>query len=167
MGYESIEVLSMSDMKKVFRIFQYFIPFFLSIPFVTVPIEDFLSEYPFFRIFPWYYCWRGAFVSLLMWLTIGAIYSLNESISDRFLWGSLASFLIYHYLSLVVISTQGYSVVLYPLFYTISTQIHGTQSTFQTLYVDTGQLLLLLTILFSDRSRNKIRNLIIKSKNSR
>jgi len=73
------------------------------------------------------------------------------------LWGSLFSFLFFHYLTLFIIFINGYKVQLYPFIYTIS----NISNKFYTSYLDTGQILFLLTLIFSEKTKNilyKIKN---------
>ncbi len=126
----------------------FFIPGIIALLFIPLPIEDFLSEYPFLKTFSWYISWRATFASLILWLITGLLYSLDEKISEKLLWGSLFSFLIFHYITLFIISLNGYTIKFYPFTYEVSSYINNS---FKTLYLDTGQILLIITIAFSEK----------------
>ena len=147
----------MRKIRKITENIWFFIPLVIALLLIPIPIEDFLSEYPFLRSFQWYIYWIGAFISLLIWLVTGIMYSFNEKKTEKLLWGSLFSFLFFHYLTLFTIFINGYKIQLYPFIYTIS----NISNKFYTSYLDTGQILFLLTLIFSEKTKNilyKIKN---------
>lgn len=111
-------------------------PAVISALFVLVPIEDIVSTYPVPRHFTWYIPWRGAVTALTLWLAAGFLYSNKRYYLKLAFLGSAASFITYHYMTLLAVSMVT-SVRLLPLFYLI-----GNHS---PLYVDLGQVVALAT----------------------
>lgn len=138
---------------KYYDIVLFTMPFLISIFLVYTPFENFLSEYPFYRSFPWYFPWRGVIASLLIWMFSGVAYSLNEEKFEYLLWGSALSFAFFHYLLLMVVYIRGYRVTLYPLFFQVYHRTTGSG----TVYLDLAQVVLVLSLLFSQKVRSRIR----------
>ncbi len=112
-------------------------PVVLSAVAAMIPIENFLSEFPFEHVFPWYPPWRGALVSFLIWIAAGLVLSERRRWTKLLFIGSAASFVVYHYFSLVETALSGHPVALYPLFYVIG---EGP------LHVDLAQVVVILTL---------------------
>lgn len=119
----------------------------------NIPLEDYLSEISFRTVFNWYIPWRGAVVGLLLWITAGVVYTGTRKITKYFLWGSYIAFAIFHYLTLYRVIMDGYDITLYPFVYVLnytSDDVSGS-----TYYLDLAQVLLLINILVSIRSKGK------------
>ncbi len=114
-------------------------PAIISTVFVAVPLESLLSTYqvPTFA-FNWYIPWRGAVVSLILWLVTGALYSEKKYHLKLSFLGSAVTFAAYHYLTLYLVNLRE-PVRLLPLFYLV-----GGNS---PLFLDLGQVVLALTAL--------------------
>lgn len=112
-------------------------PAIVSTVFVAVPLESLLSAYPVpVFAFNWYIPWRGAVISLILWLVAGALYSEKRYHLKLSFLGSAVTFATYHYLTLYLVSLR-VPVRLLPLFYLV-----GSDS---PLFLDLGQVVLLLT----------------------
>ncbi|ABL78264.1 signal peptidase I [Thermofilum pendens] len=105
---------------------------------MLIPIENFLSKYPFGVQYAWYYPWRGMFVALLLWIFSGATYSEKRYFLKKVFLGSSAAFVTFHYSQLWVVSRY-VRVQLMPLFYLV-----GEHSPF---FLDMGLVVLILTLL--------------------
>jgi len=129
-----------------------FLPLLVSLSFTALPIEQALTESPFTRTFPWYVPWRGAVVSLIIWLFLIVVYTSKKEMLDYLLWGACASFTTFHYAQLYVVLSLGFSVKLFPLLYAIGPKGR------EILYLDLGQIAILVTALVSYPTRRKILN---------
>lgn len=112
-------------------------PVVLSAIATMLPIENFLSEFPFERVFPWYPPWRGALISFLLWIAAGLVLSDKRRWTKLFFIGSAASFAVYHYFSLAETVLSGHPVALYPLFYVVGESPP---------HIDLAQVVIILTV---------------------
>ncbi len=103
----------------------------------TVPLENFLSAYLVPPAFVWYVPWRGAVVSIILWLLSGAFYSDKRYWLKEFFLGSAVSFITFHYWFLYVLSLHTH-VSPMPLAYTVGNSPP---------VLDLGQLVALLTLV--------------------
>ncbi|RLE63796.1 MAG: hypothetical protein DRJ38_06705 [Thermoprotei archaeon] len=123
----------------------------LAVVAVGLPIENFLSEYVVSRNFPWYVPWRVAVAEFLLWICSLLLNTFEEKLSKPLLLFASILFAIAHYYKLYMISPYINDVLgltckvnIYPLFYTYTCRfVNGFSGT--TLYLDMGQLLLLIT----------------------
>uniref|UniRef100_A0A7C4FEV7 DUF1404 domain-containing protein n=1 Tax=Thermofilum pendens TaxID=2269 RepID=A0A7C4FEV7_THEPE len=114
-------------------------PAIVSTVFVAVPLESLLSTYPVpIFAFYWYIPWRGAVVSLTLWLVTGILYSDKRYYLKLSFLGSAVTFAAYHYLTLFLINLRS-PVRPSLLFYLV-----GDNS---PLFLDVGQVVLILTAL--------------------
>ncbi|QOJ79430.1 hypothetical protein IG193_02925 [Infirmifilum lucidum] len=100
------------------------------------PLENFLSAYLVPPAFVWYVPWRGAIVSIILWLLSGAFYSDKRYWLKEVFLGSAVSFITFHYWFLYILSLRT-RVSLIPLAYTVG----NSPPT-----LDLGQLVALLTL---------------------
>lgn len=106
------------------------------------PLEDFLSVYPFLKVYPWYVYWRVAVAMFLLWIVAISLVSKE----NRFIfWLAVISALALatsHYAALSAEkAVGGVEVELLPLFYKVKAK--GGE----TLKLDIAQLVLLATLV--------------------
>ncbi len=118
-----------------------------------LPLENFLSEYIVSRNFPWYVAWRITVAEFLLWICSLFLNTFEEKISKPLLLSTSILFAVAHYYKLYIISPYtnemlGIScrVSLYPIFYTYTCSFAAGFSA-STLYLDIGQVLLIITFL--------------------
>ncbi|MCD6368814.1 MAG: hypothetical protein J7L38_03345 [Thermoproteales archaeon] len=124
--------------------------FLFTLIFITVasiiawglPIEDYLSTYPFFMRFKWYPAWRVALVNFFIWITLIILYtaSMPELLYPILL--SAVFFVFFHYLCIAISSTAGYSYGFLPFIYYVT-----WKNGMKTFYLDLGQVVGVVTVL--------------------
>lgn len=103
------------------------------------PLEEILSKYPFVRRYPWYTPWRGAVVSLLVWLVIMTLRSFDVKYTRYMVWISALTFMGFHYY--ILINYIGFkNINLKPLFLELNIK------NYSSMYLDLGQIVFLLTV---------------------
>lgn len=124
-------------------------PALVSALFTLLPLEDIVSTYPVPQSFTWYTPWRGAVAAFTLWLATGLFYSDKRYHLKLAFLGSAASFIVYHYMTLAVISSVR-RVSLLPLFYLV-----GDPS---PLFLDLGQVVALATAVAFRRELSELIN---------
>jgi len=121
------------------------------------PLEEVLSKYPFVRRYPWYTPWRGAVVSLLIWLVIMTLRSFDVKYTKYMVWISALTFMGFHYY--ILINYIGFkNINIKPLFLELTIKNHNS------LYLDLGQIVLLFTIADSVNWKKLLKKETIRQK---
>ncbi|RLE81169.1 MAG: hypothetical protein DRJ36_01570 [Thermoprotei archaeon] len=115
----------------------------------SIPLENYLSTYPFYRRFPWYPYWRVALVNLFIWITVALLFSSNTRLFVYPLVFSMALFTVFHYLMILTAIQEGY-------IFGISVLVFYSVWEKKTLYyIDLGQIVPLLTALLLFLSKKR------------
>ncbi len=108
----------------------------------AAPIENFLSYYPFPRLYPWYAYWRVAVVMFFAWILASSFASKERRLVRWLMVTSALALAVSHYTALAAEAVVGgVEIELLPLFYRVEA------SGGSMLKLDIAQAVLLATIV--------------------